>query len=137
MQGNPPELPSLGGSLAVSMLALGFVCLLAWVALRFLSRRGIGTGMGPIRVLARCPLEPRRSVYLIEAAGRCFLVGAGEGPMNLLAEVDPKAVPLPPRPQTLLGSTLRFGDILARLRAGPPAKQPVAATPPATDGDPS
>jgi flagellar biosynthetic protein FliO len=136
MQGNPPpELPSLGGSLAVSMLALGLVCLLAWVALRWLSRRGVGGGMGPIRVLARCPLEPRRSVYLIEAAGRCFLVGAGEGPMNLLAEVDPKAVPLPPRPQPL-ASALRFGDILARLRPGQPLKQPAAAIPPAaTDGD--
>jgi flagellar biosynthetic protein FliO len=136
MEGNPPaELPSLGGSLAVSMLALGLVCLLAWVALRWLSRRGVGTGMGPMRVVARLPLEPRRSVYLIEAAGRCFLVGAGEGPMSLLAEVDPKAVPLPPRPQPLLGSTLRFGDILARLRSGQPLKQPVPSSPPATDGD--
>jgi flagellar biosynthetic protein FliO len=145
MEGNPPgELPSLGGSLAVSMLALGLVCLVAWVALRWLSRRGVGGGMGPIRVVARCPLEPRRSVYLIEAGGRCFLVGAGEGPMSLLAEVDPKAVPLPPRPQPLLaGASLRFGDILARLRSGQPLKQPgppaaeatATATATAIDGD--
>jgi flagellar biogenesis protein FliO len=39
-------------------------------------------------VLARCPLEPRRSIYLVETAGRCFLVGAGEGPMTMLAEVS-------------------------------------------------
>jgi flagellar biosynthetic protein FliO len=138
MEGNPPaELPSLGGSLAVSMLALGLVCLVAWVALRWLSRRGVGQGMGPIRVVARCPLEPRRSVYLIEAGGRCFLVGAGEGPMSLLAEVDPKAVPLPPRPQPLLGTSLRFGDILARLRSGQPLRRPPtpAAEAVVTDGE--
>src|SRR5215216_6554235 len=123
MEHTAPELPSLGGSLAVSLLSLGIVCLLAWVLLRWLGRRGVGQGMGPIRVLARCPLEPRRSVYLIEAAGRCFLVGAGEGPMNLLAEVDPKALPLPPRPQPALGALgQRFGEVLARLRAAPTSK---------------
>ena len=43
-------------------------------------------------MIARCPLEPRRSVYLVQAAGRCFLVGVGDGPMSLLAELDPAAV---------------------------------------------
>ena len=138
MEGSPPpELPSLGGSLAVSLLSLGFVCLLAWVALRWLGRRGVGQGMGPVRVLARCPLEPRRSVYLIEAAGRCFLVGSGEGPMSLLAEVDPKALPVPPKPQPLLGSAVRFGELLARLRSGSPLKAATTTTPapPAAEGD--
>jgi flagellar protein FliO/FliZ len=83
------ELPGLGNSLVLSFVSLGLVCLLSYLVLRWLSRRGVGRGPGSIRVLARCPLEPRRSVYLLEAAGRCFLVGVGEGPMSLLAEVDP------------------------------------------------
>ena len=41
-----------------------------------------------MKVIARCPLEPRRSVYVIEAAGRSFLIGVGEGPMTVLAELD-------------------------------------------------
>src|SRR3954471_15571877 len=86
------QLPSLGGSIALSFASLAVVCLLAYVALRWLSRRGVGRSTGPLEVLARCALEPRRSVYLVRAAGRCFLVGVGEGPMALLAEVETEAV---------------------------------------------
>src|SRR5687767_12155494 len=92
MGGAPAELPSLGGSIALSFLSLGLVCLLAYVALKWLSRRGVGRPEGPLQVIARCPLEPRRSVYVVQAAGRCFLVGVGDGPMALLAELDPAAV---------------------------------------------
>jgi flagellar biogenesis protein FliO len=68
-----------------------------------------------VRVLGRCALEPRRAVYLLQVAGRCFLVGVGDGPMSLLAEIDPAA---------LTGETagpsvergLRFADMLARYR---------------------
>jgi flagellar biosynthetic protein FliO len=112
------ELPGLGGSLAVSLVSLGIVCLLAYVSLRFLARRGVGVGFGgrgggPIKVLARCSLEPRRGVYLIEAAGRFFLVGVGDGPMTVLAELDAAevaaALPAPGSPGR------SFGDVLARV----------------------
>lgn len=86
------QLPSLGGSIALSFVSLAVVCLLAYVALRWLSRRGVGRSTGALEVLARCALEPRRSVYLIRAGGRCFLVGVGDGPMALLAEIDAAAV---------------------------------------------
>lgn len=86
------ELPSLGGSIAYSFLSLGLVCLLAWVTLRWLARRGPGQSGGPLRVVARCLLEPRRSVYVVEAGGRFFLVGVGDGPMALLAELDAEVI---------------------------------------------
>jgi flagellar biosynthetic protein FliO len=109
------ELPGIGGSLAVSLVSLGLVCLLAYVSLRFLARRGVGRSSGPIRVLARCPLEPRRAVYLIEAAGRCFLVGVGDGPMAVLAELEAAAVEraaaAPPAPQ----GGAAFSEVLARV----------------------
>src|SRR5437870_3683968 len=94
MGGGAPaaELPSLGGSIALSFISLGVVCLLAYLALKWLARRGVGRGEGPLQVIARCPLEPRRAVYVVQAAGRCFLVGVGDGPMALLAELDPAAV---------------------------------------------
>ena len=111
------QLPGLGGSLAVSLVSLGVVCLIAYLSLRFLSRRGVGRAAGPIKVLARCPLEPRRSLYLVETAGRCFLVGVGDGPMTMLAEV---AAPVPeiacaptgPEPAS------RFSEVLGRVLGG-------------------
>src|SRR5436190_175075 len=104
------ELPSLSGSIALSFVSLGLVCLGAYVILRWLSRRGLGQAAGPLKVLARCPLEPRRSVYLIEAAGRCFLVGVGDGPMALLAEVDAAAVA-----RTAEAPQAGFAEVLARV----------------------
>jgi len=113
------QLPGLGGSLAVSLVSLGLVCLIAYVSLRLLGRRGVGRASGPIRVLARCPLEPRRALYLVETAGRCFLVGVGEGPMTMLAEVGAAevAASLP----VVSPSGGRFAEVLDRLvgrRAG-------------------
>jgi flagellar biosynthetic protein FliO len=124
--GATAELPSLGGSIALSFVSLGVVCLVAYVALKLLARRGVGQGSGPLKVLARCPLEPRRAVYLIETAGRCFLVGVGDGPMALLAEVDRGAVKLDaPAPAG------RFGDVLARVLARGSAAVRPAPPPPA------
>jgi flagellar biogenesis protein FliO len=81
------SLPGLGASLAVSVISLGVVCLLAYLGLKLLARRGVGRASGPIRIVARCPLEPRRSLYLVETAGRFFLLGVGEGPLTMLADL--------------------------------------------------
>ena len=127
----PPELPSLGGSLAVSFISLGLVCLLAYVALRWLARRGVGQGMGPIRIVGRCPVEPKRSLYVVETAGRCFLVGASDGGMSLIAELDPKDLPVPATPRPVLGGGLggaRFAEVLARLRGRPLGAVPAGGT---------
>lgn len=106
-------LPGFGGSLAISLVSLGVVCLIAYVALKFLGRRGVGRPNGPITVVARCPLEPRRALYVVEAAGRCFLIGVGDGPMTMLAELGAAEVkaslPLPTEPVT------KFGEVLARV----------------------
>ena len=46
-----------------------------------------------MRVVGRLALEPRRSIYLVEVGGKCFMVGVGDGPMTMLGEV---AAPPPP-----------------------------------------
>ena len=107
------ELPGVGGSLALSLVSLGLVCLAAYVVLRWLGRRGVGRSDDCIRVLGRCFLEPRRCVYLIAAGGRCFLVGVGDGPMSLLAEID--EANLPPSRQGAGGSGSVFADVLAKV----------------------
>jgi len=99
------------------LLSLGLVCLVAFVFLRWLGRRGVGRSDDAIRIRGRCYLEPRRSVYLIEAAGRCFLVGVGDGPMSLLAELDGAALPASAKGSAPSGSA--FSEVLARvLRKG-------------------
>lgn len=107
------SLPGFGGSLAISLLSLGFVCVLAFVALRFLGRRGVGRPNGPIKIMARLPLEPRRALYVIETAGRCFLIGVGDGPMTMLAELgaDQVKASLPVASET----GTRFADVLGKV----------------------
>jgi len=110
------ELPSLGGSLVLSFLSLALVCLLAYLTLRWLSRRGAWRTEGLVRVLARCVLEPRRAVYLLQVAGRCFLVGVGDGPMVVLAEIDPATMKNDVRDVSTASSDSRFAELLARFR---------------------
>jgi flagellar protein FliO/FliZ len=108
--GEVGQVPGVGwSSLALSFLSLGAVCVVAWAVLRVLAGKGVGRASGAIRVVARCGLEPRRSLYVVEVAGRCFLVGVGEGPMAMLAEVDASALPREPAPQP------PFADVLARV----------------------
>lgn len=124
------QIPGIGWeSVMLSFASLGVVCLVAWGTLRLLAGRGVGKASGAIRVVARCPLEPRRSVFVIETAGRCFLLGVGDGPMALLAELDADKLP---KPQESAGT--RFADVLARAlgRSGKnaPAAQSEPAAPP-------
>ena len=94
----PAEAGGYGLFLFETLLILVGVCVLAWLVLRFGVKRLYGTGagasgQGPLRVLARLPLEPRRTVYIVEAAGKTLLVGASEaGPLTVLAELDERAV---------------------------------------------
>jgi flagellar biogenesis protein FliO len=107
------QLPGLGwSSVMLSLASLGVVCLVAWGALKLLAGRGIGKASGAVRVVARCPLEPRRSVYVVEAAGRSFLIGVGEGPMTVLAELDGEKIKSAAEAP---GATPRFAEVLARV----------------------
>jgi flagellar biogenesis protein FliO len=107
----------------LSLASLGVVCLVAWGALRLLAGRGVGKANGAVRVLARCPLEPRRSVYVIEAAGRSFLIGVGEGPMTVLAELDGEKLKsaLPGAASSKFAP--KFAEVLARALGQKP-KEP-------------
>jgi flagellar biosynthetic protein FliO len=68
------------------LIGLTVACGVALVALRWWSRaKSDAAGM---RVVGRLALEPRRSIYLVEIGGRCFMVGVGDGPMTMLGEVD-------------------------------------------------
>ena len=120
MGADPATLPGIGWqSLALSLASLGVVCLVAWGALRLLAGRGFGRATGAVRIVARCPLEPRRSVYVIEAAGRCFMIGVGDGPMAVLAELDADKLP---RAEPSMVRGARFAEVLSRALRPKPAK---------------
>ena len=58
-----------GEMLVGSLLVLGLVCLAAWVIVRVGTRRLWGPRRGGVLdVVARVPLEPRRSLYVVEAS---------------------------------------------------------------------
>lgn len=85
--------PGYGELALTSLVVLAVVCALAWAAVRVLGRwmegRRVGGG---VAVVARVPLEPRRALYVIEAAGRTLLLGSSEMGVALITELDPAAM---------------------------------------------
>ena len=73
-----------------TILALGFVCLLAYLALRVvLPRLNLATaGKSMVTVVDRTPLDQRRSLYVIEVTGRWLLIAVSEGGVQLISELD-------------------------------------------------
>lgn len=68
------------GEVFFALLAVALLLVLSW-------RLFLRPKSTLVRVLARVPLEARRSLYLIEAAGVYLLIGAGEGGLSTLAEL--------------------------------------------------
>jgi flagellar biosynthetic protein FliO len=86
------ELPGYGAFLVETLVILAVVCALAWVILKYGVRRGGLRQAGLLKVVARLPLEPRRTLYVVEAPGKTLLIGVSEGAIATLAELDPTQV---------------------------------------------
>ncbi|MAQ17578.1 MAG: flagellar biosynthetic protein FliO [Sandaracinus sp.] len=98
LQTAPAELPGgYGWELARAGLSLVAVCVIAWVILRWASKRGLGASKPGQRmeVLERLPLDPRRSLHLVRVGERILVVGTGEGAPTLLTELAAADVPAP------------------------------------------
>jgi flagellar biogenesis protein FliO len=81
------------GLMVQALAVLVVVCAGAYLLVRLLGRLPGAGGEPLLRVVARLPLEPRRTLYVVEAAGKTLLVGTTEGgPMATLAELDAEAV---------------------------------------------
>src|SRR5512139_645878 len=82
---------SYGDLLVTSLLVLGAVCIAAFIAVRVLGRllaTGRARGTHLLDVVAKVPLEPRRSLYVVEVAGKTLLVGTSEMGLSVLSELD-------------------------------------------------
>jgi len=91
MTGNGAVGASYGDLLVTSLIVLGAVCIAAFVAVRFFGRflaTGRARGTRMLDVVARLPLEPRRSLYVVEVAGKTLLVGTSEMGLSVLSELD-------------------------------------------------
>ncbi|MEJ7603381.1 MAG: flagellar biosynthetic protein FliO [Kofleriaceae bacterium] len=84
-------------------------------------------GAHVLDIVARLPLEPRRSLYVVEVAGKTLLVGTSEMGLSLLTELDGAAV----RARTPVRQN--FGDLVRTAwlnrRGTPPPDDAAIATP--------
>lgn len=91
MPANGAAAASYGDLLVMSLVVLGVVCVAAFVLVRLVGRflaTGRVRGAHLLDVVARVPLEPRRSLYVVEVAGKTLLVGTSEMGLSVLSELD-------------------------------------------------
>jgi len=109
MPGNGAASASYGDLLVTSLLVLGAVCIAAYVAVRVFGRllaTGRAHGSHLLDVVARVPLEPRRSLYVVEVAGKTLLVGTSEMGLSVLSELDGSEV------KSRVQAQQSFGDLV-------------------------
>jgi flagellar biogenesis protein FliO len=120
---------SYGDLLLTSLLVLGGVCIAAFVVVRVAGRL-LATGRARsthlMGIVARLPLEPRRSLYVVEVAGKTLLVGTSEMGLSLLSELDAGQVRAEVAARPSFGQLVRTAWL--RRREGG-----AGATAPATD----
>ena len=106
----------------VTLLAVVALCVLLLSALR---RVGVGKVGGPLELLARLPLEGRRTVYLVRAGETVYVLAASESALAKLGEMPREALPtnvalaLEPR---------SFSDVLKRAVGVPASTAPAEDT---------
>ena len=78
--------------LVETILALGLVCGLAYLVFHFALPRldTIRSSNSMVRVVDRVGLDARKSLYVIEVAGRWLLIAASEAGVHLVSELDAK-----------------------------------------------
>ncbi len=84
------EMPSLAWSVAKAFMALGFLCVLAYIIFRYvapLTNYRKRKGDSVLKIEERFPLEPRRSLYIVKAGSKRLLLGSSEGGVGLIADL--------------------------------------------------
>ena len=113
---NEAQLPGgYGWALLQAAISLLGVCVLAWLVLRWASRRGLGVGKRGTRmeVLERLPLDPRRSLHLVRVGQKVLVIGTGDGAPSVLSELSIEDLPVLEDPEKK-----SFAEVLGRMRSG-------------------
>ncbi len=77
------------------LLVLAGILLLAVVAIRYVLPKLTGIpaqARGPIEVLARYPVEPRRHLYLVKAGSAYLLIASAEGRMEKIDRLSAEEI---------------------------------------------
>lgn len=119
----------MGRYLVETIVLLVVMSALAIVVLFVARRAGLGAARGPIRLVGQLPLDPRRSVYLVQVASKILVVGVAEGGMTKLGELDDGD--LPPAPEAPSNT---FRDVFARVLGKRDPNEAVEADPEVADG---
>ena len=109
MTGTGAGTSSYGDLLVTSLVVLGLVCIAAFVVVRLVGRfltTGRSRGAHLLDIVARLPLEPRRSLYVVDVAGKTLLVGTSEMGLSVLTELDGVEV------RARVASRPAFGDLV-------------------------
>jgi flagellar protein FliO/FliZ len=102
----------LASYIVETFVTLFGVVVLAVLVLYGGRRLGLGRPAGPLELLGRLPLDARRAVYLVRVGKLVYVVGASEGGLTRLGELDADAVPtsLP-----AVAPSASFARVLARV----------------------
>lgn len=126
---------ALQSYVTASIAIVGITVSLA-VALSFAARRaGAGRVLGPVELVARLPLEPRRTVYVVRIADQVLVLGSSDAGLIKLGELPEGALDAE-RPAPVAGAlSSRFAAVVAAMatRTEPAAGQvpePAAGPPP-------
>src|SRR5665647_726897 len=112
---------SYGDLLITSLVVLMAVCIAAFVVVKVVGRflaTGRVRGAHLLDVVARVPLEPRRSLYVVEVAGKTLLVGTSEMGLSVLSELDGGEVRARAVPRQSFGELVRAAWMRSRGGAG-------------------
>lgn len=113
---------SYGDLLITSLVVLAGVCIAAFVVVKVVGRflaTGRMRGGHLLDVVARLPLEPRRSLYVVEVAGKTLLVGTSEMGLSVLSELDGEEVKARAVPKQSFGDLVKSAWLRQRPRDVP------------------
>lgn len=94
-------------------------------------RAGLGRALGPIELLARLPLEQRRSVYVVRVVDRLLIIGCSEAGLVKLGELPKGALPA-----SGASPERSFASLLEGVwRGASPGRRPAASGEHADEGE--
>lgn len=132
----PPVVESAAGMLIRTLGVLGLTVALIYVTLHLGARKLLGLAGGKpglVRVVERIPLEPRKTLYLVEVAGQFLLVGASDQGLTSIGPLDSERLRAAQSAATGAAAPSSFASRLD-ARAAPSA--PPAAESPTPESSP-
>ena len=105
--------------LVETLITLAVVIGLAFLVLAGAKKLGLGRPHGPMHIVGRLPLDARRSLFLVQIADQCLILGTSEAGITKLGEIQSQTIEQVSKP----APKSAFADILAALRHAPTSRK--------------